>query len=158
LLRSLATFEVIGDFLDSVSERAALHGSSDGRPLHRALVDALAAGDPEVDYYRHHPWSDDGGYLRVLVRTCRSACRQLPGYGLVLPLAREAAGSVGVQALNHEPDPASRDAALRAWATRRSGPADVSWFERTAAASAWLTVLALLAIAARPGCERSLPD
>ena len=65
-----------------------------------------------------------------------------------------------VQALNHQPDPAARTALLQAWAARESREDnDLSWFERTATASAWLTVLVMLAFAAEPAptrrdCER----
>jgi tetraprenyl-beta-curcumene synthase len=74
-----------------------------------------------------------------------------------------AAADSSVLALNHELDSARRERALREWAGGRSAtlgasPSSVGdraglthgWFERAAGASAWLTVLAMLALAAEP--------
>jgi tetraprenyl-beta-curcumene synthase len=127
------------------------------------------------DYYRFHSSREDGGYLRALVQTCRSGCRRLPSYGPVRPFLMRAAGCSAVLGLNHEPDSSTRERALREWdgglhaalpgsllpalpgglpstlpGRGRADPARQSWFERTAGASAWLTVLAMLALAAEP--------
>jgi len=77
------------------------------------------------------------------------------------PYILRAAALSSVLSLNHEPDPAERARLLQAWARdnlpcpispftchdRRNG---LSWFERTAGASAWLTVLVMLTLAAEP--------
>jgi tetraprenyl-beta-curcumene synthase len=151
LLRLLVAYEVLADYLDCTSERGAYVGLADGLQLHRALIDAL---DPTVeleDYYKHHPWSRDGGYLHALVQTCRDECRRLPSYEAVKPLALRAARLTQVLGLNHEPDAEHRDASLQAWAaTHLPNPVELAWWERTGGASAWLTVLALLALAAEP--------
>jgi tetraprenyl-beta-curcumene synthase len=155
LLRLLVGYEAMADFLDSVNERAAAAGVVNGRQLHRALVEALDPAAPNTDYYRHNPWREDCGYLCALVQVCRTNCAALPAYGELRKPALAAAELVGVQALNHEPDPHCREFVLQVWAMRHR-PKDVDdiyWFEQTAAASAWLTVLALLAVAAKPGCD-----
>jgi tetraprenyl-beta-curcumene synthase len=117
LLRLLVAYQTIWDYLDNVSERGAHLGERNGRLLHSALVQAL---DPQVqicDHYRHHLCSDDDGYLQVLIEACREACLELPSYERVrAPVLAEAA-RCAIQSLNHDPDPASRDMALRAWAT-----------------------------------------
>lgn len=162
LLRLLARFEAMADFLDSADERAASVGVASGCCLQRALADALDSRGPVRDYYARHPWRDDNDYLRTLVDACREGCVLLPAYTPVRTLAIRAAELAGVQALNHEPDPAQREALLRAWAARElSHGVQSSWFELTAAASAWLTVLALLALAAEPAfrerdCEEAI--
>jgi tetraprenyl-beta-curcumene synthase len=155
LLRLLVGYESLGDFLDSANERAASAGVANGRRLHRALVDAVDPGTPAVDYYRHNPWREDGGYLYTLVGACRSGCERLPEYGQVRMLVLAAAERAGVQALNHESDPQRRECALRDWAARVPPLRDdgAYWFERTAGASAWLTVFALFAFAAKPACD-----
>jgi tetraprenyl-beta-curcumene synthase len=151
LLRLLVAYEVLADYLDCASERGAYVGVANGIQLHCALIDAL---DPSVelgDYYKHHPWSRDDGYLYALVQTCRDACRRLPSYQAIKPLALPAARLTQVLGVNHEPDPELRDASLQAWvATHLPNPVDLAWWERTGAASAWLTVLALLALSAEP--------
>lgn len=160
LLRLLVAHELIWDFLDSVSERGADAGEHNGRYLHLAIVESLDPERPISDYYRYHPWHDDGGYLRTLVETCRAGLRHLPSYQLVRPIAvREAARAV-VQSLNHETDPARRDRGLRAWAAQEyPGEHDVSWYELTAAASASLVVHVMLTLAADLECsERVIAD
>jgi tetraprenyl-beta-curcumene synthase len=144
-------YEVLADYLDCTSERGAHVGIVNGLQLHRALADAL---DPSVelqDYYRHHPWSRDGGYLHALLGTCRAACTQLPSYPNVKPLALRAARLTEVLGINHEPDTERRDTALSTWTTNHFADyGELAWWERTGGASAWLTILALLALATAP--------
>jgi tetraprenyl-beta-curcumene synthase len=193
LLRLLVAYEIAWDFLDSVNEHGAAAGQTNGIQLHRALLDALDPGAPIADHYRHHPWRGDGGYLRALVEICRECCGQLPGYERVRRIVLEEAARAQVLGINHELDPARRDADLRAWAAREfpvdarklpctgsresataspqlamgaTAPpqlatgadappelpvgAEATWFELTGAASASLTIHALLALAAEP--------
>ncbi len=139
------------DFLDSVNERGARAGQTNGRQLHLALIDALDPGAPLSDYYRYHPWRNDGGYLNSIVRVCHAACRQLPSYEAVRSLLAQEARRAQVLAINHDLDPIRRDIDLRAWA-RQSFPGghEASWYELTGAASASLTIHALLALATDP--------
>jgi tetraprenyl-beta-curcumene synthase len=152
LLRLLVTYEIMCDFLDSVSERGADAGLANGRQLHLAFTEALDPVVPISDYYRHHPWQDDGGYLRLLVELCRVACALLPSYAAVLPTLIRAAGLATVQGINHELDPQLRDLTLREWSAREfAGRTDLTWYEMTGAASTWISVFALLALASEPG-------
>ena len=152
LLRLLVTYEIMCDFLDSVSERGAGVGLANGRQLHLAFTEALDPGAPISDYYRHHPWRDDGGYLRLLVELCRAACVLLPSYMAIRPTLIRAATLAQVQGLNHELDPQLRDTTLRKWSAQEfAGRLDLAWYELSGAASTWISVLALLALAAEPG-------
>src|SRR5262245_1104169 len=151
LLRLLVAHEMIWDFLDYVSERGAHVGQHNGRQLHLAVVESLDLAQPLSDYYRFHPWQDDGGFLRALVEACRTGARRLPSYAVVSATAIREARRAVVQSINHEVDPARRDRELRAWARREfPGQQPVSWFELTAALSAPLVIHALLALAATP--------
>jgi tetraprenyl-beta-curcumene synthase len=148
LLQLLVAYETIWDFLDNVSERHT--SEANGRELHLALVDALDPARPLSDYYRHHPWHDDGGYLSELVEFCRRSCQELPSYARVKLLLVREAWRAQVLALNHLADPEHRDAALRRWAAgERAGAEGVAWFELSGAASASMVVHALLAVAAK---------
>lgn len=65
---------------------------NDARRLHQALLDAVApAGERHEDYYKGLRHSQDGGYLRELVDTVRSALGALPATGAVTDVARRAA-------------------------------------------------------------------
>lgn len=151
LLRALVSYQILWDFLDNVGERAPTQ--ENGRQLNRALVDALDPARPVVDYYKHHLCSDDGGYLYALVASCRQACSRLPGYALVRDLAVREAKRAEVLAMNHEPDLRRRVAMLQSWA-RSEFPAcgAATWFELSGAASAGLTIFALLALASEERC------
>lgn len=150
LLRLLVAYEIMGDFLDSTVERGAHAGVLNGRQLHLALVDAVDIKRPTSDYYLYHPWQDDGGYLLRLVESCRYGCALLPSYLSVRPLLIRAARLAQVQGLNHELDADLRVAILQQWAARESGDSGLDWYETAGAASAWLTVLALMAVATEP--------
>jgi tetraprenyl-beta-curcumene synthase len=155
-LRLLVAYQIIWDYLDSVSERGALAGTANGHQLHLALVDALDPHAPVRDYYRYSPWQQDGGYLRALVTTCRECCEQLPSYERVRELVLRDARRAQVLALNHDPDPRQRDRALKAWAHREFPVGhEARWYELTGAASAGLAAFALIALACEPSCSDS---
>lgn len=149
LLRLLVGYETILDFLDNVSERHPTEAN--GRELHRALSDALDSDAPTADYYRHHPWRDDGGYLLTIVESCRRWTASLPSYLRVRDLAVREAMRAGVLALNHLPNVRERDIALARWAEEEHpGETRVEWFELTGLASSSVQILALLALATNP--------
>lgn len=151
LLRLLVAYEIMADFLDSTIERGAHAGIANGRQLHRALVEAVDTTRPLSDYFQYHPWRDDGGYLPKLVQACRYGCTTLPSYESVRPLLIRAAALAQVQGLNHELDLALREAILKVWVEcQRDATEEIEWYEAAGAASAWLTVFALMAIAAEP--------
>lgn len=158
LVRLLVAYETILDFLDNVSER---HTSvANGRELHLALVEALEPDRPMSDYYRHHPWGDDHGYLATLVEFCRRRCRSLPSYERVRPFLVQTAKRMQVLALNHLSDSESRDASLQHWVEQEfPDDGELHWFELSAAASASLVVLALLSLATETDvCDREIAE
>jgi tetraprenyl-beta-curcumene synthase len=153
-LRLLVAYQIMWDYLDSVNEDSVSAGVANGRQLHLALVDALDPAAPIRDYFARSPWTDDGGYLRALVETCRECCSELPSYSNVQPVVLRDAKRAQVLALNHEPDPDLRDGALKAWAEQEF-PSDyaATWFEMTGAASAALATFAVLALACEESCD-----
>jgi len=153
LLRLLVAYELIWDLLDNLSERAVAAGRLDGRRLHQAIPDAIDPGGPLLDYYEDIPFGDDGGYMHALVQACRQCCRNLPSYPAVRPAALEEANRAQVLALNHHPDPHRRELLLKDWVAREfSEPHEAHWCELSGAASAPLTIHALLALAAESSC------
>jgi tetraprenyl-beta-curcumene synthase len=154
LLHTLVRYEIILEFLDNLNERAVATGHRNGRQLHLALVEAVDIDCPISDYYLYHPLRNDGGFLRSLVEACRVSCVALVSYGAVRALLVREATRAGVLALNHDPDPARRDAALRRWASQHVlGEARYSWFELAGAATSSLTVHMLLSQAAEPSVD-----
>jgi tetraprenyl-beta-curcumene synthase len=154
LLGSLVVYETMADFLDSVNERGADAGTANGCQLHLALVEAIDPERPVSNHYRLNPWQDDGGYLHMLVEAGRETCAALPSYPQIRARLIRAATLAQVQGLNHDPDPIRREEALKEWA-RRLPPEEqeLDWFELASAASAWLAVHVLLALAAKTGCR-----
>jgi tetraprenyl-beta-curcumene synthase len=149
LLQLLVAFEVIYDYLDNVSERGARAGVVEGQHIFHALADALNPGRAPRDYYRGHPWRDDGGYLRMLVLSCQAGCRALPRFEAVRACVELETSRQRVLALNHDCDPARREAVLRHWAAQQfSDDYGLEWFELTAASSQSVVTFTLLALAA----------
>jgi tetraprenyl-beta-curcumene synthase len=147
-LRLLAAYEIAWDFLDTVNEHGAEAGQVNGLQLHLALIEAVDPSASISDYYHHHPWRDDAGYLCALVEACRRCCRLLPAYERVRSQVVQEATRAQVLGINHELDPTRRDATLREWAAQEFPHGhEASWFELTGAASASLTIHALLAMA-----------
>jgi tetraprenyl-beta-curcumene synthase len=150
----LVAFQILVDFLDVVNERTAAAGPTNGRQLHLALIDAVDVNRATSNYYRYHPWQNDGGYAQALVENCRRWCSQLPSYEWVHSHLVLEATRMQVLGINHEPNPIHRDAALKEWVeTIGDVPGGLTWFELTAAASSTLTIHALLALAAEPTCD-----
>lgn len=153
LLRLLVTYQVMWDFLDSASETGPVGSYENGVQLHSALIEAVDPNRPISDYYRHHPWKDDGGYLRSLVEACRRLSSRLPSFDRLRPILIREARRANVQAINHDADPQARSQALRQWAEQEyPGLQPVPWFELTAAAGAGISIYALFALAVEPVC------
>lgn len=149
LLRALVAIQAAFDLLDDLHER---HPTAANARLFQALVDAVTPGALPGDYYAHHPWCDDGGYLASLVTTSQECCRALPSFPRVADLLnREAVRASQVLPGNHLPEPGHRTAVLRRWVKAELPDESTwDWFELTAAASGQLTIFALLAMAAEP--------
>lgn len=151
LLRALVLYELILEFLDNLNERDGSVGLQNGCQLHLALVEAVDLTCPISDYYRYHPWQDDGGFLRALVEACRTSCMALVGYGGVRGLVVREARRAGILALNHHSDAGARDASLRLWVSHHFfAENQYRWFELAGAATSSLTVHMLLSLAAEP--------
>jgi tetraprenyl-beta-curcumene synthase len=151
LVDVLIAYQTALDYLDTLSEHPGPEQWANGMRLHRALVEALDPGGAISDYYRYHPWHEDGGYLRALVEASRRGCAELPLYEGVQTLAIESARRMTVQSVNHEPQRDRRNVALRAWAAKEfPGRDELAWFEWTAASCSSLSTFVLLALAADP--------
>jgi tetraprenyl-beta-curcumene synthase len=152
LLSVLVAYETLLEFLDDLDESTLFTDGVSGGHLHRALAEAVAPGMPISDYYHYHPHKDDGGYLQAFVETCRQGCASLPCYRAVNWLLHREAARARVLALNH--DPRYNQDKLKEWAAREFMSYEPDrWYEPSGAATASLTVHALLALAAESSCS-----
>jgi tetraprenyl-beta-curcumene synthase len=149
--RLLVRFQVMYDYLDTLSEQPVALPLENGRRLHRALAAAVGARPPRGGYYLHHSQRDDGGYLDALVGACRSTFQRLPGAGCVAPALRRAVHrSAEGQSRNHA-WMAHDGGGFVGWASALA-PQDsgLQWWENGAAAGSSLAIHALLASAGNP--------
>lgn len=150
LVPLLVAFQVMYDYLDTVGEEPVADPLRDGLQLHAALAAALDPELPAVDYYAHHPYSEDGGYLDALVTRCRRALPALPAGPIALPHARRAAARCRFgQSYTHAAMQAG-DAALARWARGQDRAGGYRWWEMAAGAISSVGVFALLAAATDP--------
>jgi tetraprenyl-beta-curcumene synthase len=156
LVALLASYEMICDFLDSINEPPVASHPDNGRQLHRSLIEALDFNQPLTSHYLHHPCRADGGYLRSLVCACRVRCAALPAYERVHDQLKREATRFEIIAINHDTLTSRREMTHRSWAAREfPNPVETSWFEMTAAATASLTIHALLALSAEPAASHA---
>lgn len=149
----LVAFEVMYDYLDTLSEQPSPEWVANGLQLHGALAATISAAD-DADFYALHERSDDGGYLHELAVACRRRFQQLPASDSVLPvvteaMARCAEGQTRAHAAVEDVEQLER------WG-RRLVDADPQyrWWELTAATASSLVVHALFAAAADPTTTR----
>jgi tetraprenyl-beta-curcumene synthase len=152
-VRAIVALQVMYDYLDVLSEQPLPDPMADGRRLFAAFIDALTLDEePGGDYYRHHPQSEDGGYLQELVGAVRDALAQLPGSIAVAEVAqRSARRCAEAQVLSHAAA-RSGSAELECWATREASATALQWPELLAGATA--SVLAVHALIAAAADER----
>ena len=151
LVRLLVAFQVMYDYLDTVSEERVPDTLGNGLQLHRSLLAALDPSLPSSDWYRHHPHANDGGYLDALVAACRACLGALPSASSVLPVARRAALRCGEGQSHTHAAMQEDDAQLALWALRQDRATGYLWWELAAGAISSVGVYALLAAAAEPG-------
>lgn len=163
VIRFLVAFQVMYDYLDTVSEDAAADPLLDTLQLHTALTDALLPGVAHGPAYARHAHEDDGGYLAGFVDTCRVSCSALPAFGIVAPTVRSAAGLARQsQGYNHAlPTAPSGFLAevVAPWASTEGGAAHgLTWWEMIGATGSSLAILVLMAAAGNPALDRAERD
>jgi tetraprenyl-beta-curcumene synthase len=149
--RLLVRYQIMYDYLDTLTEQPVAVPLAASRHLHRALTAALGEPPPATGYYTHYPHADDGGYLHELVNTCRTAFEALPASGPVAAVAlRAARRSAEGQSQNHA-TMLTDSMTLARWATVATpAGSGLYWWETAAAAGSSLAIHALVAAAADP--------
>ncbi len=149
VVRAQVALQVAYDYVDTLAEQPCPDPIRNGDQLHKVLGAALDPAGPRIDYYAHHPHTDDAGYLRGIVETCRSTLRKLPSYASVADSAQRAAVRMAsFQSLNLN-ELQGDHAALARWAGAQTpSGADLRWWETAASAGSALGVYVLIAAAA----------
>jgi tetraprenyl-beta-curcumene synthase len=149
--RLTVTYQLLYDYLDTLTEQPVQEMVSVGLRLHRALIVALEKPAKEGTPERIHPLAlgDDGGYLAALVRACQAEFVCLPSAGSVRDVVRRAAWRCGeAQTYTHASAVVGRDA-LVGWARRETEThGGYYWWELAAGGISSLGIHALLATAA----------
>jgi tetraprenyl-beta-curcumene synthase len=154
VITALTAYQVIFDYLDTLTEQPNLDPISNGRQLNQALLHAIEHQAP-TECYALHEHDDDSGYLNTLIDTCKAALTRLPRYGPILaPLRRATERIVIYQSLNHGDANGSHDAFAQ-WARKETQPdTGLRWWETGAAAGSSLASLALISAMADTGLSR----
>ncbi len=155
VIRAQVAFQAIYDYVDTLAEQPHTDPIRNARQLHRALLGALHAEPPQIDYYRYHRHRYDSGYLQALTGACRTALDNLPSYPSVAPTTRRLAERiVTYQSLNLTRAQGSYHALAR-WASDETPPdTGLRWWETAASAGSSLGIFALIAAAAHTTVHR----
>ena len=151
-VRLFVAFELLADYLDTVSEAKADDVVGNNLQLHRAMAVALGVEPERDDFYDLHPRDDDGGYIGTHISICRELAMALPSYETVKASLRDLVlGYAEAQTLHH-----SRGSLTDAMQTEQTSVEigrhpQLEWREVVVGGSSTLAMLALLAAANDPG-------
>lgn len=150
VVRLIVAFQIAYDYLDAINEAPNTANLQNGRTLHQALTDAVSQGQPHTDYYRYHPQTEDGGYLKELVDVCRSELARLPSRGSLQRTILNATSRCGEAQYRNHAVAVEGQQQLIDWSTASSDRHGYLWWELAAGGISSLGIHALLATAARP--------
>ena len=83
LIQFIVAFQTISDYLDNLCDRVGVENEKSFLQLHYAITDSLNPDETFHDYYAYYPYTNDGGYLHTLVKTCKNYIKRLPSFHLV---------------------------------------------------------------------------
>src|SRR4029077_4164601 len=159
VVEAIIALEILYDYLDGLNETSSHEALRDGHHLFGAFTDTVAPSvEPDRDYYRYHPRSEDGGYVKDLVATVRTALARLPATVAIAEVARKSAIRGAEAQTRAHATPHVGTAQLERWAARKAQGTTLQWREFLAgAAASVLAVHALISAAAdyRTTCEQA---
>ncbi|HEX7064333.1 MAG TPA: tetraprenyl-beta-curcumene synthase family protein [Bacillales bacterium] len=144
----IVAYQTISDYLDNLCDRSTSLDPDDFRALHESMFHALTPGSGHTDYYRFHPESDDGGYLRALVETCQELLGTLSTYEVIAPTLHELAGYYCDLQVHKHVKHEERVPRLQSWfAGYEEELPPMSWYEFSACAGSTLGIFCLVSYA-----------
>lgn len=148
-VEAIVAYEIIYDYLDGLTEQPASDPLLNGHQLFKAFIDAVSPYTPPMgDYYRHHPQSEDAGYLEELVASVRGSLAQLPAAAVIAEVSIGSATRCAEAQVRAHATPDLGRGQLERWA-KEEAKDPMDWREFLAgAASSVLSVHALIATAA----------
>ncbi|MHB1652547.1 MAG: tetraprenyl-beta-curcumene synthase family protein [Desulfitobacteriaceae bacterium] len=157
LLTFIVAYQTISDYLDNLCDRAGVENAQAFQQLHQAMAEALVPGLEGSDYYLFYPYSNDGGYLRELVRACQVALDS-PSLALVITTLRHWVGLYSqLQTYKHLSQD-EREEAMQNWLRPVADEfKDFFPWEIAAATGSTLGIFFLAALAKSVRLQDSLP-
>jgi hypothetical protein len=147
VVRLLVAYQVMHDYLDSVTEQAPRNALGSARRMHRALEAAFKPGCPHPDYF-HDSEPGDGGYLSGLVDACRERMTNL---GMPTTTRRRAIQLASLSGEAQSRLHAGQDVdVVSSWAADHSETHMLNGWELAAAACSTLAIYAIIASATDP--------
>lgn len=154
LIPLIVAFQTISDYLDNLCDRSTSMDENDFRLLHRSMLDAVDPSTKLVDYYALREENDDGGYLHLLVQTCRDNIARLPGYRAAQPYILDLVGLyTDLQVYKHINPSLREEALLRWWEQHKDRTPHLRWNEFAAATGSTLGVFMLFLAAGNPALD-----
>jgi tetraprenyl-beta-curcumene synthase len=151
VVRAGAALQIAVDYLDALNEKIATGDPADGLRMQRALLAAVAPGDPSVELFGVYGGGGDGGYLGELITDCARASAALPRIAECrAPLRAAVARCAEGQAYTHAAASGGQHA-LQGWTKGLAAGIDYAWWEVAAGASSSVAAHALIALAADGG-------
>ncbi|HST42942.1 MAG TPA: DUF2600 family protein [Conexibacter sp.] len=148
VVRLLVPWQLMYDYLDTVTEQPSPGPLERSRRLHRALALSIESPGGDVSFAAD---AGDGGYLDALVAACRQRFWALAAAAAVAPsAAAEARRCAEAQSQTHAAMLTGDLGPLRRWAAGDRVEHGLRWWETAAAGISSLAVHALLASAADP--------
>ncbi|MDK2991914.1 MAG: tetraprenyl-beta-curcumene synthase [Clostridiales bacterium] len=149
MIKFIVAYQTISDYLDNLCDRSGIFDETAFRNLHMAMTDALLADERYSDYYRYYPYSQDGGYLRYLVKECKSIVNLIPAYEVIKDKILYLAGIYSdLQVYKHLAHDIREDKLIK-WSAMHIGSSypNLNWWEFAAASGSTLGIFVLVACA-----------
>lgn len=157
-VRMAIAYELMIDYLDTISEQPVADPWANTLQLHRAPLNAFAlAPGREPDYYLFHSAREDGGFLADQVRAVRQIFVGLPSAALVADRVEQLISLYAeAQARCHvEQAGVSASSPATGLDTVSRQYEDLSWDEIWAACNTSIALFPLLALATRSGASEA---
>jgi tetraprenyl-beta-curcumene synthase len=149
VVRLIVAYQLLYDYLDAVNELSGCTDLENGLLLHRSLLDAVRQAPSACDYYKLNDTHDDGGYMCLLIDTCRTLVRTLESSARLEAVLCRAIARVGDAQSHNHAIASEGESGLIGWCLEQASGDTYLWWEIAAGGISCLGVHALFALAAQ---------